>query len=131
MLMKQKRRDFLKYAGLTGIAIAGGSNELSAVTNPNLKTDIMPDTSHDFAALQDLTNEDHSLIGSYVKWASSLIAEKLPSLSFRRKEFADIDKWRDVAKAKLNERLGIPDIGGLPQVKLQRQYPDDRRDQVP
>ena len=124
--MKQKRREFLKYAGLTGLAIAGAGKDLSATTkHTNVKPDLMPETFHDYAALQELNNGDISLIGPYGKWASSLMEDGLPSLSFRKKEFTDPNKWREVAKAKLNDRLGIPEIGGLPDVKVHKQYKYD------
>ena len=121
--MKQKRRDFLKYAGLTGLAITGGGSTLPAMTRQmNFKPQRMPESSHDYAPLQDVNNADISLIGPYGKWAASLTGDTLPSLSFRRKEFSDTGKWRKIAQAKLEDRLAIPDVGGLPQVNVQRQY---------
>ena len=66
-----------------------------------------------------------SLIGQYGPWANSLIENKLPSLSFRRKEWNDLEKWRKTAKTRLIERLGIPDIGGMPKVTVKKQYEYD------
>jgi len=117
--MKQKRRDFLKYAGLTGLTIAGGSQYAAGlgireIDAFNLKT---------HSALKTyLPEDDTSLIGPYGKWAASLIEKQLPSLSFRRKEYSNLEKWRTAARQRLVERLAIPDIGGLPEVKVKKQY---------
>ena len=117
--MKQKRRDFLKYAGLTGLTIAAGARGASAFAagenaGGNLKN---------YPTLETyIPEENTSLIGPYGKWAASLIEKQLPSLSFRRSEYSNVDKWRTAARQRLTERLAIPDIGGLPEVKVKRQY---------
>ncbi|OGD20537.1 MAG: hypothetical protein A2W03_02175 [Candidatus Aminicenantes bacterium RBG_16_63_16] len=73
-----------------------------------------------------IQKEDNiSVIGQYGKWASSLIEKKLPSLSFRNKEWTDLKKWRHAADLRARERLAIPDIGGLPEVKTKKQYTYD------
>jgi dienelactone hydrolase len=59
-----------------------------------------------------------SLIGAYGSWAASLTDGKLPSLSFRRSEFTDPGSWRTSARRRLTERMGIPDLGGLPQITV-------------
>lgn len=69
--------------------------------------------------------ESTSLIGGYGDWASTLLKGELPSLSFRRKEWPKIDDWRKAAKGRTMERLAIPDIGGLPEVKINKQYTYD------
>ena len=66
-----------------------------------------------------------SVIGLYGAWAASLTGNKLPSLSFRRNEWNNIDAWRKVAKHRLIERLAIPDIGGMPEVTIKKQYEYD------
>lgn len=121
--MKQKRRDFLKYAGLTGLAIAGASEEASATPNP-LKSGapFMHDASDKVNTHASTLQGGTSLIGGYGDWAASLISNDLPALSFRRTEYKDIDGWRSTARARLRERLGIPDIGATPQVNIQKQY---------
>jgi len=52
-----------------------------------------------------------TLIGQYGPWAASLTEGKIPKLSFRREEFKDVDAWRKIARGRLIERMGIPDIG--------------------
>ena len=122
--MKQKRRDFLKYAGLTGLTLAGGSGNASATSHHSkMKEAFMPETSEKIAA--DITQSKTSLIGGYGDWAASLIGKELPSLSFRRNEYKDLEQWRKQASARVADRLAIPDLGKTPQVKVERQYQYD------
>lgn len=63
-----------------------------------------------------------SLLGAYGSWAASLPAQSLPKLSFRRKEFQDIDLWREKARKKVLEFLFIPEMKGPQDLKLETQY---------
>ena len=124
--MKQKRRDFIKFAGLTGLGMTGGLTSFAAIPcNLHEKTDLMTPHLKDTADPDKLFADETSLIGPYGKWAVSLISKELPSLSFRRKEFSNLEKWRPEARARLVERLAVPDIGAMPQVKVKRQYTFD------
>jgi len=62
-----------------------------------------------------------SVIGLYGPWAASLNENKLPSLSFRRKEFSNIEDWRKQARQRVIERMSIPNIGGMPKLTVSRQ----------
>ena len=112
--MKQKRRDFINHTGLAGLALAGGHALFSAPSDVGNST-IMN------ANYFSNADESISLIGPYGKWAASLI-DKIPSRSFRRTEFSDIDQWRSSTREVVRERMGIPDVGGMPQVKITKQY---------
>jgi dienelactone hydrolase len=124
--MHNNRREFLKMASLTGMSVAGGgvlktfASEASEV-NPN----------HNFLNTEAAvinhpsTDNDISIIGLYGAWANSLNANKLPSLSFRRKEFQNVDTWRKQAKQRLLDRMAVPNIGGMPSVKVDKQYSYD------
>lgn len=121
--MKKKRREFLKYAGLTGLGMTGG---LSALGSDSFR---IIDNTRQMTAHNDqdfrpssLPREETTLIGLYGPWAASLIGKDLPSLSFRRKEWTDVNHWRSEVRQRLIERLAIPDIGGLPEVKVRKQY---------
>ena len=61
-----------------------------------------------------------SLIGIYGDWASKLLKGDLPELSYRRKEWSKVETWCNAAKRRTMERLAIPDIGGLPEVKINK-----------
>ncbi len=119
--MKNSRRKFLKNAGLAGLGIAGSRFTGAIASAPgiypflNSKTALKPDT---------MIQEDQSIsvIGQYGKWAASLTDKRIPSLSFRKKEWSDVQKWKKVALTALQERLAIPDIGGIPEIKVKRQY---------
>ena len=63
-----------------------------------------------------------SVIGAYGPWAASLTEGSLPEYSFRRKEWTDLESWRQAARNRLKARLAIPEIRGLPDVKVNRQY---------
>jgi dienelactone hydrolase len=116
-----KRRDFLKLAGLTGFVVAHGNifpGSAFATEGSN----------HNNAEADMMENKDDtelSVIGLYGPWANSLNKQKLPSLSFRRPEFTNLKKWQKAAKMRLTERLAIPDIGKLPNVKVNKQYTYD------
>lgn len=62
-----------------------------------------------------------SIIGLYGAWANSLNANKLPSHSFRRKEFTSVGSWQKAARQRAMERMGIPDIGGMPKLTVNKQ----------
>jgi dienelactone hydrolase len=68
---------------------------------------------------------DLSVIGMYGSWAAGLMEGKLPSLSFRRPEFTNLDSWRAEGRKRLEQRMSIPDIGGLPVVKVKQQLDYD------
>ena len=112
--MPNNRREFLKMAGLTGVGLTGAVLEGFAASQENAATSEVP-----------FQNKSISIIGQYGEWANSLNAKKLPSLSYRRSEWKDIEAWRKVARQKAIERLAIPDIGPMPKVTVKKQYSYD------
>ena len=115
-----KRKDFLKLAGLSSLAIAGRNLlPLGAFANSGNKN--LPG-NFDNAAEDE---KDISLIGLYGPWANELNKNKLPTLSFRKPEFTNVATWRKAAKQRLIDRLAIPEIGGLPKVTVHKQYTYD------
>ncbi|MBB3837154.1 dienelactone hydrolase [Runella defluvii] len=108
------RRKFLKKSSVASIGMAGLD-----VLNPFVNDIFSPLT------LMNSNETTENLIGLYGPWAVSLIESKLPSLSFRRNEWTNLAQWREMAKQRLVERLGVPDIGGMPQVTLKKQYEYD------
>ena len=117
--MKNKRRVFLKQTALTSLGLSTGILNTFASDINNF----IPLTS-------DMTNkkfdEQHlSVIGLYGPWAASLNENKLPSFSFRKKEFTNVDEWRKTARKRTMERMSIPNIGGMPKVNVNKQYTYD------
>lgn len=108
------RRKFLKKSSIASIGMVGLD-----VLNPFVNDIFSP------LPLMNPNETTENLIGLYGPWAVSLIDSKLPSLSFRRNEWTNLAQWREMAKQRLIERLGIPDIGGIPQVTLKKQYEYD------
>ena len=116
--MKKNRRDFLKLTGVAGLTIAGTGmvhgNSISLGEFAELSPNPM-----------DSPDENLSIIGQYGQWAASLTEGKLPSLSFRNKEYTNLESWKQTAKKRLAERLAMPDIGGTPTVTVKKQYDYD------
>jgi len=117
--MENQRREFIKYAGLSSL----GMVNLPFVPKFNSKSD--PGTGTDQANLQLNAEDDLSIIGLYGPWAVSLTGGKLPAYSFRNTKWTNIDQWRAVAREKLIDRLGLPDLGGIPSVTIKKQYSYD------
>jgi len=115
----KKRRDFIKWTGLTSLGIAGSI--MGAFASPPRAAQ-----KADWPGA-DLHFDDQTLsvIGLYGPWAAGLTENKLPAFSYRRQEWTDIEKWRVAAKTRLEERLAIPDIGVMPEVKVGKQFEYD------
>lgn len=118
--MNNDRRNFLKYAGIAGFGIAGSSISKSfafptQIVDPFLKT----------VTNTELNDGNLSIIGSIGDWAVKQNQSVLPSLSFRRKEFANLEKWKKAAKTRVTERMAIPDLGELPKVTVRKKYEFD------
>ena len=115
-----KRREFLKLAGLTSLGIAGGNMLPLSTFGKSGQKNV---TDNFDKAAED--EKDLSIIGLYGPWANGLNQNKLPTFSFRRPEFTKVEPWRKAAKQRLTERMGIPEIGGLPKVTVHKQYTYD------
>ena len=110
------RRQFVRFSTATmgGLLMNGASSD--NLSNPNSA----------FASETKKLNESElSVIGPYGRWAASLTEGQLPELSYRRGTWPDLESWRETAQQRLVERLGIPDIGGIPDVRITQQYSYD------
>lgn len=115
--MKNKRRDFLKMSALAGIGLTGG-NLFNAFGSPkpvSLNSKITMSTISSIRAQE-------SIIGLYGPWATEQNNKKLPEYSFRNDKWKKREKWQVAAKRVTTDRMAIPDIGGLPEVKVNKQY---------
>ncbi|HXB28317.1 MAG TPA: twin-arginine translocation signal domain-containing protein [Puia sp.] len=112
--MKNNRREFLKFSGLAGLGMAGGIMKGVAADFP---LSDYPKTMNKKNP-NDFNDEELSMIGLYGPWAASLTANKLPSFSFRNSEWTNIESWCPVASQRVKDRMSIPDIGGLPEVRV-------------
>jgi dienelactone hydrolase len=119
--MKHKRRNFIKLAGITGLGLAGGLNDFTPASDSGRKRNFMNEHLSN-NVVGKLEAENISLIGPYGKWAADLTGKELPSLSFRRKEWSNVKTWSAEARKRIMERMAIPDVGGMPAVKLKKQY---------
>ena len=118
-----KRKNFIKIAGLTGLGIANGLKGLSAGNAFTAENLIGENPGNSAAAVE--ADDNRSMIGLYGEWAAGLNGNELPSLSFRRKEWSDVNAWRAKARQRVVDRLAIPDLGGVPEVKINKQYTFD------
>ena len=116
--MKKKRRDFIKQTAIAGLGVASGLNNAFASFTGN---------TNNLSVLNknNFSEQQLSLIGQYGPWAVGLHSDQLPSLSFRRQEYADLTLWKEKAKQRLTERLAIPAIGDLPKVSVNKRYEYD------
>ena len=121
--MKTKRRDFLRWTSLLGFS-ATTSNVFSfRGAQPEAASTVL---TKNISAQSAIMNEEHlSIIGQYGPWAASLNDDKLPSHSFRRTEWSNVESWRDAATKKLLDRMAIPDLGNTLKVTLKKQYTYD------
>lgn len=101
--------------GLTGTAMLPGWTPFSPLNASTMKP-LVPLRPQ---------QESLSIIGQYGKWASSLTEGKIPTHSFRRGEWTDLEIWKKAATEKLLDRLAIPDLGSVPQVTINKQYTYD------
>jgi dienelactone hydrolase len=116
--MKNKRRDFLKLSGLAGLGIAGTIMKGFAANKrmDNLLKAMDQEYSENFS------DDELSVIGLYGPWAASLNGNHLPSLSFRNPKWMDIESWRPVARQRVVDRMGIPDIGIIPEIRVLKEF---------
>ncbi len=119
--MKNKRRDFLKYSGLAGLGMAGGIIKGFAA---DIHKNNLPEAM-DTASSGDFVDDQLTMIGLYGPWAASLTANKLPSFSFRNQEWTDVESWRPKARQRVMDRMAIPDIGDLPEIRVIREFEYD------
>ena len=63
-----------------------------------------------------------NMLGVYGSWAAGLVGDEPVRLSFRRKEWTDLEAWRSAAHRRLLECLAQPDSGGTPEVTCRRSY---------
>jgi dienelactone hydrolase len=66
-----------------------------------------------------------NMIGAYGPWAASLAGEGPGRLSYRNPRFDDVESWRVLARARLEECLLAPDAGPAPVATLQHQFEYD------
>jgi len=116
--MKNNRREFLKITGIAGVALAG-AGIVSACTSSTDKgtTQVVP--------ISDPNDKNLSIIGLYGPWFASEMAKELPELSFRRKEWTNVEIWSNTARKRLVERLAIPNVGEIPTVTVNKEYSYD------
>jgi hypothetical protein len=117
--MKNKRRDFLKLTGAASLGVATNMfNGFAGVKDHQAKLRFMD-------AVKATNDSEISIIGQYGPWAASFMENKVPSFSFRNNEFNNIDSWRAKARQRVVDRLGIPYIGDLPKVDINKKYDYD------
>lgn len=123
--MKNKRRDFIKIAGLTGLGVAASGLPAFAKKGKHHEKQPMPSATTSAEHSDQPGESQTSIIGLYGAWASSFNNDKPPSLSFRRKEWQDLAGWQKAARQRVFERLAIPAMGEAPKPKLEKQYTYD------
>ena len=124
----KKRREFLKWTGLSSLSLAASRIIQSAHGLPlgsSMDAILFSGKIAGDPQQRNIDSGDLSVIGNYGKWAAGLSGDQFPKFSFRRNEWSDIEKWRQAAKQRVLDRLVVPDVGPLPVVKLIKQYDYD------
>lgn len=62
------------------------------------------------------------MLGSYGTWAAGLLPAELPALSFRQERFKTLRSWKLKARTRALELLAQPDLGGAPNVRVDRRH---------
>jgi dienelactone hydrolase len=119
--MKNKRRDFLKLSGLAGLGLAGSIMQGMAAD----KTAVHLPAAVDLGGAKEFADDQLTMIGLYGHWAASLTSNKLPSMSFRNTEWTDIESWRSMARQRVMDRMAIPDIGIVKEMRVKREFEYD------
>ncbi|GAB3009372.1 hypothetical protein GCM10027284_29660 [Cyclobacterium sediminis] len=114
--MKNTRRLFIK---LSGILSLGLFNRVNALNSPKPKPSVAHLESSFASGLED---KGKSIIGEYGKWAGGLLEGRLPRHSYRNDKWAAIDQWKAKAIKITEEKLAAPDLGGVPEVKVDNQF---------
>ena len=122
--MKNDRRKFLKNTALTAMGLTGGGWFNSFATSLEDKDSLPNFLNNSAVSTHPLDDQNLSIIGLYGPWAASLQDNQLPSLSFRRNEWKDLDAWREKARQRLEERLAAPALDA-PKVAVNKQYSFD------
>lgn len=125
--MEKNRRNFLKISGLASLSGGAVLNSFAASNEPqdkSVKTFSETNTplKHSPANVDE---GDMSIIGIYGPWATSHQEKQLPAFSYRKPDWKDLQTWQNAARERFTERLSLPDIGGLPDVKVKKQYTYD------
>jgi len=104
--------------GLAGFGLAGG-NLLNIIPSPLHASPSEVNTM--------IPNEPsaQSVIGQYGPWATGLNSGKLPTQSFRNSRFTDLKTWQTETRKLVLQRMMVPDIGSIPQVKVHKQHTYD------
>lgn len=102
------RRKFLASTSALPMLTSGGSGEATTAQD-------------DASVAAEPTSGEKSVIGGYGRWAVDRRNEPA-ELSFRHQRWKDAGVWQRVARAKTEELVAEPDLGGRPRVKLIRQY---------
>jgi dienelactone hydrolase len=118
--MPTERRELLKYTALASLCFASGQTLRGSAGQADKKTSNSNDANH-----QGHNDTGLSVIGLYGSWAASLTRKRVPSFSFRNKEFNDIESWRGSARKCVMERMAIPKIGSTSKVTITKQYTYD------
>ncbi len=114
-------------SSLAGVAIGGGGlNAFASVFNGDFKpADLVKPNSSPMPDKKIINEGQVSIIGLYGEWVSRYNEARLPELSFRRQNSPPLQSWKKAARQRLAARMGIPDIGGMPKVNVNKQYTYD------
>lgn len=124
--MKNSRRDFLRIASLAGAGLAG-TGWISDKATEGDGGGERGKRSHSggHADFPFRNGDGQSIIGDYGPWGNSMLERELPEFSLRRLQWANRDHWRSQGRRRLGERLAMPVLEGVPEVRVERSFTYD------
>jgi dienelactone hydrolase len=117
--MKNTRRLFLKWSGILGLGLMNRNKTFGQNDNNSLSE---VEGNNDAPFILSPAEKRKTVIGEYGNWANGIMKGKLPSHSFRKDEWSDLNSWKNKASKIVNERIAAPDLGGIPKVKVDKKY---------
>lgn len=121
-MARNKKNNHLTRRNFIGLSATGALSTIAGRTfGRNVTESFVTEDLKNMKIDQQKVN----LIGAYGNWASDQMNKVLPSHSFRRPEWNNIDQWRTAAKQRVYDRIAMPEITEKPQVKVKKQYTYD------
>ena len=114
-------------SSLAGVAVGGGMFKgFASVFNGDVQpADLINPSNSPMPGNKSFKEGHLSIIGLYGDWVSRYNEDNLPAFSFRRQNWPELVSWRKAARERIEGRMGIPDIGGMPKVKVNKEYSYD------
>ena len=111
-----------QWVCVAAMVVLAGSSVIGAESDGGARRDAPPGGSGTARPAEPVGD---NLIGAYGQWASALLAQRLPLLSYRNPQFQSLEDWRKQATDKTLDLLCIPDMPWKPEARVEKQFEFD------